>query len=240
MKVIQVNNYEEMSKKAAEIIINRIQADNKITLGLATGGTPVQTYERLVEDFRKNHTSYKQVTTFNLDEYIGLPITDPNSYHFYMNKHLFHHIDIDPNETFIPNGLAENLEEECRLYDEKIKEYGGIDLQLLGLGENGHIGFNEPGTPFEQKTHVVTLEESTRTANARFFNDLSEVPTKAITMGLGTIVKSKEILVLVSGEEKRHALSQLLHSDKDEDFPASILKTHENVTIIATEDAIMK
>ncbi|MGP4038424.1 glucosamine-6-phosphate deaminase [Gracilibacillus sp. D59] len=239
MKVIRTKNYQEMSKMAAEFILNKINSSSKLTLGLATGGTPVQTYHYLAQDYREHQTSYQHVTTFNLDEYIGLAKSDPNSYHYYMDKHFFSKVNIPTNQTFIPNGLAENLEMECYEYDELIKKHHGIDLQILGLGKNGHVGFNEPGTAFDQHTHIVELTNSTIQANARFFNDINQVPKRAITMGIGSIMESKEILLLVSGTEKNEALNKLLHGEIDEQFPASILNQHENVTIIADEDAII-
>ncbi|WP_208589791.1 glucosamine-6-phosphate deaminase [Gracilibacillus suaedae] len=239
MKVIRTTNHQEMSKIAANIILDRIKSSSQITLGLATGGTPIQTYAHLAQDYLENKTSYQHVITFNLDEYIGLPKEDPNSYHYYMDKHLFSKVNIPRDQTFIPNGLTEDLEAECKAYEQKIQQYNGIDLQLLGLGINGHIGFNEPGTPFDQHTHIVSLTNSTIQANARFFGTVAEVPKKAITMGIGSIIESKEILLLVSGKEKNQALNKLLHGRIDEQFPASILNHHENVTIIADEDAIM-
>lgn len=239
MKVIRTSNYQEMSKIAANIILNRIHSNPAITLGLATGGTPIRTYAYLAQDYQERHTTYSHVTTFNLDEYIGVARNDPNSYYYYMHKHLFSKVNIPEDQIFIPNGLAEDLEAECIAYEQNIQEHNGIDLQLLGLGKNGHIGFNEPGTAFSQHTHVVSLTPSTIQANARFFRSPEEVPKKAITMGIGSIMESKEILLLVSGKEKQPALHELLHGKIDEQFPASILNNHENVTIIADEDAIM-
>ncbi|WP_066187409.1 MULTISPECIES: glucosamine-6-phosphate deaminase [Gracilibacillus] len=238
MELIKAKDYQDMSKKAAEFIIERVKLNPNATIGLATGGTPVQTYANIVEDHQINKTSYKKVTTFNLDEYVGLPIEDPNSYHYYMKEHLFQKIDIPTDRTFLPNGLATDLAAECQAYEELISANNGIDLQLLGLGQNSHIGFNEPGTPFDQRTHVVDLAESTIEANARFFETLDEVPRQAITAGINTIMDSKEILLIVSGQEKREALSQLLTGEVSTEFPASILKTHPQVTIIATEDAL--
>ncbi|MDX8045639.1 glucosamine-6-phosphate deaminase [Gracilibacillus sp. S3-1-1] len=235
MKIIRAKDYQEMSKIAANILQDKINEHPAITLGLATGGTPEQTYAYLSED---TQTSFEHVTTFNLDEYIGLSPTNPNSYHYYMNKHLFSKVNIPTEQIFLPNGFAEDLLEECRSYEQKIKQHNGIDLQLLGLGQNGHIGFNEPGTSFERHTHIVSLEPSTIEANARFFDSIEEVPKQAITMGIASIMKSKEILVLVSGKAKNAALEQLMHGKIDEQFPASILNTHENVTIIADEEAL--
>lgn len=238
MKIIEVKNYQQMSNKAASYIIEKVINYPNIKLGLATGGTPVGTYQKLIEDHQKNGTSYQKVTTFNLDEYIGLSKENKNSYHYFMNEHLFNHIDINKKRTFIPRGDVEDLQKECLYYEELIAKHGGIDLQVLGIGSNGHIGFNEPGTSFESKTHIVKLTPSTIQANARFFKRENEVPTKAITMGMATIMKSKEILLLISGEAKREALFKLLNRDVNADFPASILKNHPSVTIIADEAAV--
>ncbi|MCZ8496609.1 glucosamine-6-phosphate deaminase [Priestia megaterium] len=240
MNIIQVKNYSEMSAKAADMLISKLHEKPNMNLGLATGGTPKGLYDRLIQDHKEQGTSYKHVTSFNLDEYVGMKPQDPNSYHYYMADALFNHIDIDVSNTHVPNGLADTPEEECRRYDEMIQNHGGIDLQILGIGQNGHIGFNEPGTSFNSPTHIVTLEESTRKANARYFNSLDEVPTQAITMGIESIMKSKEILLLISGEAKAEAMYQLLNGEITEDFPASILKKHHCVTIIADQEALAK
>ncbi|MDC7771399.1 glucosamine-6-phosphate deaminase [Priestia megaterium] len=240
MNIIQVKNYSEMSAKAADMLISKLHEKPNMNLGLATGGTPKGLYDCLIQDHKEHGTSYKHVTSFNLDEYVGMKPQDPNSYHYYMADALFNHIDIDVSNTHVPNGLADTPEEECRRYDEMIQNHGGIDLQILGIGQNGHIGFNEPGTSFNSPTHIVTLEESTRKANARYFNSLDEVPTQAITMGIESIMKSKEILLLISGEAKAEAMYQLLNGEITEDFPASILKKHHCVTIIADQEALAK
>ncbi|MGG1400907.1 glucosamine-6-phosphate deaminase [Bacillus salipaludis] len=239
MKIIEVKDYQRMSETAAEYIMKKVLNHPSITLGLATGGTPTGTYQNLIKDHQKNGTSYQRVTTFNLDEYIGLAGTDKNSYRYYMDENLFTHIDIKKANTFVPRGNGRNIEEECIRYEDLLSSHGGIDLQVLGIGSNGHIGFNEPGTSFQSKTHIVNLAPSTIEANARFFNRPEEVPTQAITMGISTIMKSKEILLLASGESKRDAMYQLLHSEVNENFPASVLKNHPCVTIIADEAAIL-
>lgn len=238
MKLIKVQDYQEMSKKAAEYIIEKISNHPKITLGLATGGTPIGTYKNLIEDHRRNGTSYQQVTSFNLDEYVGLSGENKNSYRYFMNEQLFNHIDIIMKNTNIPHGDVPDFQQECIRYEELIAKHGGIDLQILGIGSNGHIGFNEPGTSFQSITNIVKLAPSTIEANARFFNHPDEVPTKAITMGISTIMKSKEILLLVSGESKREALSKLFTEQMNEQFPASVLKKHPCLTIIADKAAI--
>jgi glucosamine-6-phosphate deaminase len=239
MKIIEVKNYQEMSFAAAQYIINMLKNTPKLTLGLATGGTPQGVYQHLIADYQKNGTSYAQVTSFNLDEYIGLSKDDPNSYYRYMYENLFKHINISLQQTNIPSGINTNLQSECEEYENKIQQYGGIDLQLLGIGSNGHIGFNEPGTSFQSKTHVVDLTQSTREANARYFTSIEEVPTQAITMGIQSIFKSKEILLLASGKAKQDAMVKLLNGDVTESFPASILKQHPNATIIADEEAML-
>jgi glucosamine-6-phosphate deaminase len=238
MRVVKVANYEEMSQKAAECIIRQVKEKPDSVLGLATGGTVIGTYQLLAKDHQKNGTSYQQILTVNLDEYIGISPEHEQSYHFYMKKRLFDHIQIPPENTYLPDGQAEDLEEECKRYDERIESLGGIDLQLLGIGVNGHIGFNEPGTPFDSKTHIVELSESTRKANARFFNTLEEVPKKAITMGIETIMKSKKILLLASGLKKAPIIRKLFQEGITEEIPASVLKKHENVVLIADEEAL--
>ncbi|MED1419090.1 glucosamine-6-phosphate deaminase [Bacillus smithii] len=238
MRVVKVANYEEMSQKAAECIIRQVKEKPDSVLGLATGGTVIGTYQLLAKDHQKNGTSYRQILTVNLDEYIGISPEHEQSYHFYMKKRLFDHIQIPPENTYLPDGKAEDLEEECKRYDERIESLGGIDLQLLGIGVNGHIGFNEPGTPFDSKTHIVELSESTRKANARFFNTLEEVPKKAITMGIETIMKSKKILLLASGLKKAPIIRKLFQEGITEEIPASVLKKHENVVLIADEEAL--
>ncbi len=236
-KVLIVDSYEEMSAMAAEIIINKIKQSDRFTLGLATGSTPEGLYRNLAEDHKQNATSYKHVTTFNLDEYAGLSLEDENSYYYFMNHHLFNHLDIPRENIHLPNGTQENLEEECNQYEAMIEQNGGIDLQLLGIGHNGHIGFNEPGTSFQSKTHIVELDEVTREANARFFNSLEEVPTSAVTMGMSTIMNSKEILLIISGKGKAETARRLLEGEISEEFPASLLKKHPNVTVIIDREA---
>ncbi|OYD07698.1 glucosamine-6-phosphate deaminase [Paludifilum halophilum] len=235
MQILQARDYNEMSELAAKRVIDQIKSSPQTTLGLATGATPLGIYQRLVEDSRKNGTSYRQVSTFNLDEYVGLSPEHPNSYRYYMDQNLFSGLDIDKARTHLPDGMAEDLEQECIQYEEKLKKAGGIDIQLLGLGRNGHIGFNEPGTPFSSRTHVVELDDSTRQANRRFFDSLDEVPTRAITMGIASIMEAREILLLVSGDKKADILHRLLEEEVVESLPASVLKRHPQVTLIAEE-----
>ena len=232
MEIITCKNNEELSAKAAEKIIGKITNVTDPKLGLATGSTPIKTYEFLIQANKEGKVSFQNVTTFNLDEYVGLAADDPNSYRYFMNEELFDHIDIDKANTYIPNGSADSSEEESENFEQLIMEQGPIDLQILGLGLNGHIGFNEPGTPFNKRTHVVKLDELTRQSNARFFDDMSQVPTHAISMGIGTIMEAKEILLLVQGNQKAEILKQVVHGEVSEDVPASILQTHPNVTVI--------
>lgn len=238
MHVINVKDYEEMSEKATDILVHRIHSLEKPVLGLATGSTPEGLYQRLIEEYEQGAISFKHVTTFNLDEYVGLEQNDSNSYYQFMNEKLFRHVDIAMERIHIPNGAALDLGKECDAYEHAIKQAGGIDIQLLGIGANGHIGFNEPGTPFSSKTDIVDLEKTTIQANARFFHSIEEVPTQAVSMGIETIMNSKEILLLVSGEAKADAMAKLLAGGVSEDFPASILNNHANVTVIVDEAAL--
>lgn len=238
MKIIRTEDYAEMSLQAGKLMAEKIRSNPRITLGLATGSTPKGLYQYLIKDHQENGTSYRNIKSVNLDEYIGLPLNDPNSYLYFMRENFFNHVDIDQNQTYVPNGAASDLEQECVRYEALIKELGGVDLQILGIGQNGHIGFNEPGTAFTSRTHIVTLEESTRQANSRFFNSMDEVPTHALSMGIASILDSKEIFLLASGEAKAKALAQLMNEGISEDFPASALKKHQNVTIIADKDAL--
>ncbi|GGN52416.1 glucosamine-6-phosphate deaminase [Oceanobacillus indicireducens] len=238
MNVIKVKDYDEMSEKATEFMVDRINSLENPVLGLATGSTPEGLYQRIIEKHQQNEISFENVTTFNLDEYVGLEQNDPNSYYYFMNEKLFRHVDIAIDRVHIPNGAATDLKKECMEHERAIEQVGGIDVQVLGIGGNGHIGFNEPGTSFTSKTHIVDLDESTIQANARFFNSIEEVPTQAVSMGIETIMNSKEILLLVSGEAKADAMAKLLNGEVTEDFPASILKKHENVTVIVDEAAL--
>jgi glucosamine-6-phosphate isomerase len=239
MKIIAVKDKEELGKRAAAIISGLVHRKPDAVLGLATGGTPVETYRQLVADYQANRTSYKKVRAVNLDEYVGLSTSDPNSYHAYMEQHLFDYIDLPKAQHHVPDGNAPVLEKACSDYDQLIDQLGGIDLQLLGIGRNGHIGFNEPGTSFTIGTHIVNLTESTRAANARYFANPEDVPDQAITMGIGTILKSRQILLIASGESKAEAMHHLLMlHEPDNDFPASALLSHPSVTVIADKEAL--
>jgi glucosamine-6-phosphate deaminase len=238
MNIIRVSNYEEMSIKVGELIAAKVRLNPNMTLGLATGSTPSGVYKYMIKDHILSGTSYQNIHTINLDEYVGLSASDPNSYHYFMKKNLFDQIDILESNNHIPNGDPKIPEVECERYENLLKNLGGIDLQLLGIGQNGHIGFNEPGTPFNTRTHIVTLAQSTREANSRFFASIESVPKQAITMGIDSIMESKEIFLLASGDKKAPAISRLLTSDISESFPASVLKHHQNVTLIADDEAL--
>lgn len=191
MRILVCKDYDELSQKAAQMILSQITLKPNCVLGLATGSTPIGMYDNLVRMYQQGMVDFSEVQTFNLDEYLGLSPTDEQSYHYFMNEHLFNHVNIDKNHIRIPNGMADSIEDECQRYDQLIEEAGGIDLQVLGIGHNAHIGFNEPTINFEKGTHIVELDESTREANARFFNHIDEVPKCAITMGTGSIYKQK-------------------------------------------------
>ncbi|TSB48550.1 glucosamine-6-phosphate deaminase [Alkalicoccobacillus porphyridii] len=238
MRIIEAENYQTVSEAAASIIIDKVKTTPQLTLGLATGGTPVGTYEWLVKDHQKYDTSYEHVSTYNLDEYVGIHPSDQQSYHHYMDKYLFNHINIKRSHIHIPDGTAMDVQAEASRYEGLIHSINGVDLQLLGIGGNGHIGFNEPGTSFTKETHIATLARSTREANARFFSSMEKVPKQAITMGIQTILKSKEILLLASGEQKAGALLGLIRGDISEDCPVSVLRNHDHVTVIADHAAL--
>ncbi|AWG40676.1 glucosamine-6-phosphate deaminase [Bacillus velezensis] len=237
MNVITCRHYEELSEKTAAIIAETVKQKPDAVLGLATGGTPEGVYKELVRMHRSEDLSFRNVTTINLDEYAGLSPEDKNSYHYYMNTHFFAHIDSRKDRRFLPDGRADDLDAECGRYDRLIQTLGGADIQLLGIGHNGHIGFNEPGTPFESRTHVVELNEETRQANARYFPSIDQVPVKALTMGIGTILSGKRILIMASGKSKAQAVKQLLDGRISEAFPASALHAHPDVTVLIDEKA---
>lgn len=226
---------EEINKLVSDEIIELVKNKPNCILGLATGSTPLGVYSLLVEAYRKEEVSFKDVRSFNLDEYVGLEPTHNQSYRYFMNTNLFNNIDIDINNTYIPS-LNED-ENYYKLYDEKIEKAGGIDLQLLGIGSNGHIAFNEPNTPFNSKTHIVSLNESTIRDNSRFFNDINEVPKEAITMGLESIMQAKRIILIAFGKNKAEAINTMFIKDSSEALPASILQNHKNVTIYCDEEA---
>ncbi|MFC0187768.1 glucosamine-6-phosphate deaminase [Fictibacillus aquaticus] len=237
MRVIAVADYEEMSVLAAEMIEAKVRNQPDAVLGLATGGTPLGTYRHLVESAAARHLSFRRVKTVNLDEYVGIPASHPQSYHSYMKENVFDPLGILPENSHLPNGETLELTAECARYDKLIQELNSVDLQVLGIGQNGHIGFNEPGTPFNSSTHVVELTESTLRANAKYFKGEKQ-PVQAITMGIGTILKSKEILLLASGSSKKEAISALMSGIRDENVPATALVSHPSVTVIADSEAL--
>lgn len=236
MVIHKTKTYRDMSKKAANVIAAQVILNPASVLGLATGSTPVGTYELLAEYCENGVVDFSNVKTVNLDEYYGLDASNEQSYRYFMNKSLFEKINIDISNTHVPNGKAENIDDECLRYEELISSLGGIDLQLLGIGHNGHIGFNEPCDIFPLKTHCVNLGESTINANSRFFNSIDEVPKKAITMGIGTIMKAKKVLLLASGEDKKEILKKALFGPITPSVPASILQLHNNLTVITSID----
>ena len=237
-KVITVKNADEAALEAFKVMKDFIKPGK--VLGLATGSTPLGLYNLMVKDHKENGTSYKDILTFNLDEYVGLPITHPESYYAFMHRNLFNQIDIPEENTHVPSGLGDNLDEQCKAYDQMIAEHP-VDIQLLGIGSDGHIAFNEPGTPFESGTHVCDLQESTIRDNARFFdNDMSKVPTQACTQGIGTIMKAKNILLIATGANKADAVKGMIEGPIDESCPASILQKHSNVVLVVDEAAASK
>lgn len=237
MVIFNATDYNDMSRKAANIVSAQVILKPACVLGLATGSSPEGMYAQLVEWYRKGDIDFSQVTTVNLDEYRGLAPDHEQSYRYFMNHHFFDHINIDKAHTFVPDGLAADPEEGCRAYNALIAKLGGIDLQVLGMGGNGHIGFNEPGSSFEPETHCVDLAESTIEANQRFFARREDVPRQAYTMGIKTILQARKIVVLVSGNRKAQALHDALYGKITPAVPASILQLHNDVTIIADAEA---
>lgn len=237
MKLIVTKNYEELSKIAAEEFAKVVIEKPTAVLGLATGGSPIGMYKELIAKCENKELDFSKCTSINLDEYIGLNPEHEQSYRNFMNINLFNHINIDKTKTFVPNGLAKNLEEECKNYDNKIEELGGIDIQLLGIGNNGHIAFNEPGDELSAGTHIISLTESTIEANARFFDSIDDVPRKALTMGLGGIMKAKKIILIASGEGKAEAIKGLFSGKITTDNPATMLQMHRDVVVVVDEAA---
>lgn len=240
MKIIRTKDYEEMSRKAANLISAQILLKPDCVLGLATGSTPIGIYDQLVEWNKKGDLDFSTVKTVNLDEYKGLTRDNEQSYYYFMHHHLFDRVNIDEENTHVPNGQVENGDEECLRYEALIKSMGGVDLQLLGLGRNGHIGFNEPAADFPKITHCVDLTESTIEANKRFFASADEVPRQAYTMGIGTIMKADKILVVANGEDKADAVAAMVQGKINPEVPASILQLHNNVILVADEAALSK
>ncbi|AUM62401.1 glucosamine-6-phosphate deaminase [Spiroplasma monobiae] len=236
MKIIRVKDNKEAGEIVSDILLEEVKANSKVVLGLATGSSPISTYENIILKTKDQKIDWSGVTTFNLDEYKGLESDHIQSYRYFMNEKLFNHINILKENTYIPSGLI-NSDEEAKKYDKLIKEKGGIDLQLLGLGINGHVGFNEPGSDFEGLTSIVDLTKSTIEANSRFFENQDEVPTQAISMGLKSIMSTGKIVLIATGESKAEAVKHLVEGPISIEWPCSILLNHQNVTIVIDEGA---
>jgi glucosamine-6-phosphate deaminase len=240
LKVIITNDYNEMSRKAASIVADELRKNKKLVLGLATGSTPLGLYGELIRMHKEEGLDFSEVKTFNLDEYLGLDPENEQSYHYFMFHNFFNYVNIDKRNVHIPDGKARDPEAFCKEYEKLIKEAGGIDLQILGIGANGHIAFNEPGSPPDSRTRVVDLSEQTIKDNARFFKDESKVPRKAISMGIGTIMEAKKIILLASGKNKADAIAKAVEGVPTSEVPASFLQRHKDVTVIVDKEAASK
>lgn len=238
MNIIKAKDYDDMSRKAANIISAQVIMKPNCVLGLATGSTPLGTYANLVDWYNKGDLDFSRVSSVNLDEYRGLDHDNEQSYYYFMHENFFKHINIRPNVSYVPNGTDEDSDRACKAHEEIIVKLGGVDMQLLGLGNNGHIGFNEPGDTFIQDTHCVDLAPSTIEANARFFATKEEVPTQAYTMGIRTIMSARKILIIVNGEAKAEAVAKAFFGPVTPLVPASILQMHPDVTLVADEAAL--
>lgn len=237
MKIIFAKDYDHMSQTAARYLAGLIRLHPQSVLGLATGSSPVGTYKELVRQHQEEGLDFSRLRSFNLDEYVGLEQNHPQSYRAFMKRHLFDQVNMRIEATEVPNGLAEDLEAECDAYEKAIEAAGGIDLQILGIGRNGHIGFNEPNFKFEARTHVVNLEKETILDNSRFFERLEDVPTQAISVGMKTILQARRVIVIASGAEKAEAVREMVHGEIKPSMPASILQLHPDVTLIVDEAA---
>lgn len=237
MKVIVCNNYDELSMEAAKIMATTIKEKPDGVLGLATGSTPIGMYDNLIEMYKKGELDFKDIKTFNLDEYYPLSADNDQSYHYFMNKQLFSGINVKEENIHILDGLSKDPEKECADFEKLIDEAGGIDIQVLGIGQNGHIGFNEPDDKLYANTHLTDLTENTIKANSRFFEKESDVPTKALTMGMGTILKAKKIIILANGKAKHKVVSELVQPMITTNNPATFLNAHADVTLICDKEA---
>lgn len=237
MLVEVVDDYEAMSARAADIVSSHIRQQPDSVVGFATGGTPVGLYERLIDEHRNRGLDFSKITAFNLDEYIGLAPDHSQSYHYYMWDKLFDHVNVDPSKIHIPDGLADNIEAYCDWYEKRIEESGGIDLQILGIGGNGHIGFNEPGSSLNSRTRIKTLAEKTIRDNARFFDSEEDIPRHAVTMGIGTIMEADKVLLLASGENKSGAIRDAIEGPLTAMVPATVLQMHRQAHIVIDEEA---
>ena len=240
MKIYVADDYKGMSRKAASIIASQVTLKADSVLGLATGSTPIGMYEQLVEWYKAGDLDFSAVKTVNLDEYVGLAPEHDQSYRYFMNDNLFNHVNIDKTNTHVPNGLAADPAAECQRYDRVVEEMGGVDIQVLGMGHNGHIGFNEPADHFPLGTNLVNLQESTINANARFFASKDEVPKQAMTMGIRTIMMAKKILVVVNGEGKADIVKKAFTGPVTPQVPASILQLHPDVILVGDKAALSK
>ena len=240
IRIYKTENYETMSKKAADILASVVHLNPACVLGLATGSTPVGLYKELIAKYNAGELSFAEVHTVNLDEYKGLAGTHDQSYRYFMQDNLFDHIDVKPENTNVPDGLAEDAEAECARYDELVASLGYADIQLLGLGHNGHIGFNEPDSAYTKPTHVVDLTQSTIDANARFFASADDVPRQALTMGMGCIMAAKKVLLVANGAGKADAIYKMICGPITPECPASILQLHPDVTVVVDEAAAAK
>ena len=240
MRIYLSEDYKSMSRRAANIISAQVITKPDSVLGLATGGTPVGAYQQLVEWYKKGDLSFAEIKSVNLDEYLGLSPHHEQSYRYFMQTNLFDYIDIKPENTHVLNGLAKSPEAECAAYNQLIRDLGGIDLQLLGMGHNGHIAFNEPGDDFGLETHVVTLTDRTIDANTRFFESRDEVPRHALSMGIKNIMQARRILIVVSGEEKAETVYKAFHGPVTTAVPASVLQLHPDVTLVGDRAALSK
>lgn len=232
MQVIIKNSYDEMSLEAATIIKDAIHHKPNLVLGLATGSTPIGTYKELIRMHKAGELDFSKVVTFNLDEYVGLPTTHNQSYHYFMHENLFNHVNINPSNVHVPSGVVKDFDNYCQWYEDEIDKVGGIDLQVLGIGSDGHIGFNEPGTSLASRTQIVTLTEETIKDNSRFFKHIDEVPRFAITMGVGTIMEAKHCLLVANGEKKADPVAALVEGPITSQITASVLQMHPNATVI--------
>ena len=240
MKIYVTEDYQAMSRKAANILSAQIILKPDCVVGLATGSSPVGMYHQLIEWYKKGDIDFSGVKTVNLDEYVGLDPAHEQSYRYFMNTNLFDHVNIDPANTNVPDGLAADPKAECVRYDKVIQDMGGIDIQVLGIGHNGHIGFNEPGTAFEKGTHVVDLTTRTIEANSRFFASPDDVPRQALTMGIQSIMMAKKILLVISGEDKADIVKEAFAGPIIPQVPASILQLHPAVTLVGDKAALGK
>lgn len=238
MRIVRAKDYDDMSRKAANILSAQVIMKPNCVLGLATGSTPIGTYAQLVEWYNKGDLDFSNVTTVNLDEYKGLNRENDQSYYYFMNEHLFSKVNVNHERTFLPDGTEKDSEKACADYNQIIEDVGGVDLQLLGLGHNGHIGFNEPGDVFKAKTHCVDLTETTIKANQRFFTSIDDVPRQAYTMGIQTIMQARKILVVVSGEDKAGIVKEAFFGPITPRVQASVLQLHPDVTVVADEAAL--